>query len=56
MFDKKKTVPHRLRNDFLEHCYLSGVVEDEVTLYDNLLKKRIRDIEEVIDQHFVTIK
>ena len=49
MFNKKSSVPHRLRNEFLELCYLSGVVEDEVMHYDNLLKKRIRDIEEVIE-------
>lgn len=56
IFDKNKEPIHKLREDFLEHCYLSGIVEEEVTLYDNLLRKRIRDIEEVIDMHFETIK
>lgn len=56
IFDKNTEPAHHLRNEFLELCYLSGIVEDEVNLYDNLLKKRIRDIEEVIDKHFVTIK
>lgn len=59
MFNKKIEPSHKLgyklREDFLEQCYLSGIVEDEVELYDNLLKKRIRDIETVVDKHFETI-
>ena len=55
MFNKKIKPSHKLREDFLEQCYLSGIVEDEVELYDNLLKKRIRDIEDVVDKHFATI-
>ena len=44
IYSIKNLKPHRLRSEFLEHCYLSGVVEAEVKLYNDLLSKRIRDI------------
>lgn len=56
MFNTAAKRPHPLRVDFLELCYMSGVVEENVNIYDKLLYKRIKDIEQVIDNHFELIK
>lgn len=55
-FNNEAKRPHPLRVDFLELCYMSGVVEENVKIYDKLLEKRIKDIEAVIDIHFELIK
>lgn len=54
--NKKSEKIHRLRDLFLEQCYMSNITEEDVKEYDDLLKKRIRDIEEAIDSHFEFIK
>jgi succinate dehydrogenase flavin-adding protein (antitoxin of CptAB toxin-antitoxin module) len=45
-----------LRENFLEQCYMSNLSEQDVKIYDELLKKRTKDLEGVIDGHFEFIK
>jgi hypothetical protein len=52
----KNTHVHKLRENFLEQCYMSNLSEEDVKDYDNLLRRRVKDIEEVIDTHFEFIK
>lgn len=35
---------------------MNGVVEDEVIDYENMLKKRLLDVESTINKHFDLIK
>lgn len=45
----------KIREDFLELCYMSNIIEEDVKEYDGLLYRRINDIKEVIDAHFKLI-
>ena len=47
---------HDVRVHFEELCYTSKLSNEEVKKYIHFLKKRIRDIEGVIDMHFELIK
>lgn len=47
---------HTLRENFLELCYMSNINEEDVKEYEDLLSKRIKSIENVIDTHFELIK
>lgn len=51
----KRTRIHKIREDFLELCYMSNIIEEDVTEYSGLLFRRINDIKEVIDAHFKMI-
>ena len=44
------------RIEFEERCYITKLTFREVQKYIELLKKRQKDIEEVIDVHFDSIK
>jgi len=52
----KRTRIHKIREDFLELCYMSNIIEEDVTEYSGLLFRRINDIKEVIDAHFKMIQ
>ena len=52
---KRKRI-HKIREDFLELCYMSNIIEEDVKDYNGLLFRRINDIKEVIDQHFKMIQ
>lgn len=43
------------RTHFLENLYMSHLTQEQVVKYVNILKKRIKDIERVIDRHFKMI-
>lgn len=51
----KRTRIHKIREDFLELCYMSNIIEEDVKDYNGLLFRRINDIKEVIDKHFKMI-
>jgi actin-like ATPase involved in cell morphogenesis len=44
------------KTKFEEKCFLTKTQRSEVKEYNNCLKERIQDIEQVIDSHFELIK
>ena len=48
--------PNGKRTQFLEQCFMNGIVEEEVIHYDEMLQKRVTDIEQTIDKYFKLVQ
>jgi len=53
---EKPLKAHKLRRAFEEHCRDSAIRPEQVEEYEELLLKRKRDVEAVIDDHFKQIR
>jgi hypothetical protein len=54
--DVGKRLKSEIRIQFEEKCYLTKLTFDEVRRYLDILKKREVDVEEVINEHYDTVK